>query len=255
MTIGTAGSGTHLSDEEIGGFIDGECSMAEQARIEAHIAVCEACGESVALVRQWSDAFSAAVATVDPEPPALPMPVIGADTARPIRRTDRGPVWWKAAAMIVVALGLTLSAAPARAWVMERWTDLVAFIAGSAGETGHSVASERPLEAAVVSVMPVSDRFVLELATDPQGGAVQILLSDDEATSVQIVAGAEGHELVVLPGAVRVTNPAGSRAEYRVVLPHTLAVFELRTAGRTVITHPVDRLDPSAVETIRFPDL
>ncbi|CAN5852241.1 hypothetical protein BH23GEM3_BH23GEM3_03070 [soil metagenome] len=255
MTMETAGPGMHLSDEDIGGFIDGECSPTEEARIEAHLAVCEPCAESVALVHQWSDAFSAAVAPVDPEPPAVPEPTIGAGTARPIPRTRRIPAYWKVAAMIILALGLTLTAAPARAWIMERWADLVAFMEDAPDRPAPSAPAAPPLEGAVVSVIPLSDRFVLELATEPAGGAVRILRSDVETASVQLVEGAEEHDLVVLPGGVRVINPIGSRAEYRVVLPNTLQEFELRTAGRAARSYQIDRLDPAAVETIRFPDL
>jgi anti-sigma factor RsiW len=255
MTMETAGSDMHLGDEEIGGFIEGECSPVEEARIEAHLAVCEACAESVALLRHWSNAFSAAVAPVDPEPPALPEPTIAAGTARPISRTRWIPVYWKAAAMIAMALGLTLTAAPARAWITERWADLVAFIDGAADRPAPSAPVTSPVEGAVVSVVPLSDRFVLDLATEPAGGAVRIHRSDVATASVQLVEGAEGHDLVVLSGTVRVINPAGSRAEYRVVLPNTLPEFELRIAGRVARSYRIDGPEPAALETIRFLDL
>jgi len=84
----------HLNESDIAGFLDGDWSRHEQARIERHLEECAACREAVVDVRRIAAAY-------DPASTELPRLKNSAG------RTGRNPKWVWAVAGTALAASLT----------------------------------------------------------------------------------------------------------------------------------------------------
>ncbi len=227
MRIEIRTAGPHAEDAELVRLLDGEGGEEERERTLAHMAVCTSCTERLEMIRHRGARLSELLAGWEAdaiEVPEPPVPLSDIERARARGRSPAPallPVWMRVAAGIVLLLGVGLTVSPLRAWVIERWAQVSAQLAGrevvEQPERPHGAASGH-----VVSFLPEGDEFLLQVDAAQAEGVLELLIEAVPRASAEISAGAAGENLLVLPYGLRIRNAAGSQASYRVTLPAAL---------------------------------
>jgi hypothetical protein len=225
MRIEIQTAGPHAEDAELVRLLDGEGEAEERERTLAHTAICGLCAERMEMIRHRGARLSELLAGWEAdaiEVPEPPLPLSDIERAR--RRVARPaplPGWMRLAAGIVLLLGVGMAVSPLRAWVIERWAQVSAQLAGrevvEQPERPHGAASGH-----VVSFLPEGDEFLLQVDAAQAEGVLELLIEAVPRASAEISAGAAGENLLVLPYGLRIRNAAGSQASYRVTLPAAL---------------------------------
>lgn len=131
----------HPDEGTIHAYVERQLSPAEQARVDAHVAGCAECAASVAEARGLIAAASRIVAALDD----VPVNVI---PARPPRRL---PPWLAAAAVMVLAVGV--SSVAVRSGLQSR-RNVATVTADAAGEQRQAAMPEAQASAALESAAP-----------------------------------------------------------------------------------------------------
>jgi hypothetical protein len=213
-------------------LLDQECAPEERARLERHLAACEACTTRHATLSRLGGAVTAALAAADEEGRATRR-----RTARPAR------VVLRAAVVVLVLVGgvAVASAQPIRAWLRARWSDL----RGIALPPGDGAPSIDTAGATTVRFVPTTSVFAIELDTHQHEGSLTIGVSRDTIAVATVRPGTLGEELIVLPTGLRIVNRPDGRSSYDVRLPHGVAEIRLRIAGapeRRLVPAPDERM-------------
>lgn len=131
----------HPDEGTIHAYVERQLPLDEQARVEAHVSSCAECAASVAEARGLIAAASRIVGALD-DVPAKVIP------ARPARRL---PPWLAAAAVMVLAVGV--SSVVVRSG-LESGRDAATMTADAAGEPQQEVAAESQASPMAVPVAP-----------------------------------------------------------------------------------------------------
>ena len=232
ILIGTLGApGAHLGEDVFVRRLDGELDPGEAGRVEAHLAVCAECRAGFEEMAALSRRFSDALPLVDLPAPGTSPPVSYYSRVRPAQRRWGSPVWRAAAALAFVA-GLALAISPVRAWIAERLG------LGSDRPPAESVApAERtvgPVEGGGdirIAFVPTGDRFTIRVAGYQATGALVLAPVPGDTASGEIRGPGEA-DLLVLPDGLGIRNARTSTADYRVLVPQSLARIEVRVGDR-----------------------
>lgn len=232
----THGAGTHLEDGEIVRLLDHEVSQGERRECVRHLSGCDECARRMETLRAQSEGASRYLARVGGAAPVDELARARAlAAARDARRRGgrRLPSAAARAAMVagVLALGVA-TVEPLRAWVLERWADLVA------PDGIARVEAERPRPApdggSLVSFPTGGTVFTVRFDHAQDAGELVIQRHPGDLASAQIVRGA-GETMLVLPSGLRVQNTPDSSAGYLLVVPPSVQRVEV-TAGDGVAT-------------------
>lgn len=209
---------THLPDDELLRYLDGELDAADRGRVERHLEGCPDCRREVASLRRTSERLSE-----DLERAGLPEALREFEPTRspPGSGTRRGIVAAAATVLLLVAAaGLAaVPGSPLRAWLSESLAEVSAWL----------VDDPEPAEAAAAG-----------LAVEPHDGAVVVAVDGAErgaTVRVRIVNGAyaavwaRGARYHTAAGRVDVREPTG---DIRVQLPRSAVRVELRIDGEPV---------------------
>ncbi|HEV2130285.1 MAG TPA: hypothetical protein VGR27_04255, partial [Longimicrobiaceae bacterium] len=229
-------------DAELVRLIDGEGEAEERARVLAHTATCAQCAERLEMIRHRGQRLSELLADWDAHTipvPDSPLSPGDLESARARRRSPAPaslPVWMRAAAGIVLLLGVGMTVSPLRAWVMEQWAEVAAQLAGR--EMVEQ--PERPRVAApghLVSFLPEGDEFLLQVDAPQAEGVLELLIEAVPRASAEISGGGAEENLLVLPEGLRIRNAAGSQASYRVTLPAELREVRVRIGDSPAVSY------------------
>lgn len=228
----------HLEDHELVGLMDQVGPEADRVDWEVHVAGCVPCAERLEELRAGSSWLRQNVVLLDQDVHVDELAKARAmAAARQAARQQAKTFSWagvgRAAAVVglIGAIGLTPN--PVRAWFLD-WTGLGA---------EEVVEAPAPLaetaRGAMVTFAPTERLFTIELAQPQTEGTVQITLSADDAATAQLLNG--GNEsFSVLPNALLVDNPAGSRGSYEIHLPGDMVrTVHLVVAGERIAEIPV----------------
>ncbi len=231
----------HVEDGDLIRLHDGECDPAEERLIRNHLAGCAACKNSAKELAHLAQGFSSALRELE-EPEPLPIRRYrAARRSAPGGLVGRVKSWRRSVrvvAAVVAVLAVTLTVAPARAWVLGHLAALKSLIV--------TVPVEPPLQlqqsTSLVSFVPTSGEFLIDITRTQPGGTLSIVVDTVTAASARILGGAGNEEIMVLLTGFRIRRNAASRASYEFRLPRSLELVEVRVAGRTVVRYDVTEM-------------
>lgn len=248
-------TGAHPDEGVLLRLLDGEAD-AETTAADEHAETCAACRGRLALLRRRADGLAALLAASDFPVPASAPPSIGfasaPSTASPDDADDDAKViplrrpstpapasrpWLRAAAIILLVLGVGAVATPARAWIAA----LVAELLGgdppsqpAPSPTTKSAPAPAPAAASSrVEFVPTGSAFTIDVAHPQAAGALTLVRAAGPSATAEVVAGTGEADLLVLPSGLRIGNAAQSTAEYRVSVPASIRRVTVRVGGGT----------------------
>lgn len=238
----------HLDDGDLIRYVDGELTPAESYHVDVHVATCSACARRLDALQQQASRFSELVSRVEIAP------ISDIRRARSLAEVQRAasksrpqflqrPGWIRAAAAVLVAFSTVAGVSPLRAWVVERWHDLVDQLRVD-GTATPLASAEEDRGPSVVSFVPTAETFELRILGTQKTGVVQLRAGDDALASAQVLGGTGGEGLVILPSGVRVANEARSTASYMITVPASVRVVIVQIGDADPITVPVDAVQP-----------
>ena len=255
---------THPDEGVLQGYLDGELDSPSRDETCLHLEGCQRCSESLAELRELSDATSGALS-----PLAIATPELRAAELRTAHEAHRrarmrllgipfpSQPWLRAAAVLVVALGVTAAAlpgSPVRGWLGTGW-QLVSGTPSTdvelTGTTGESLATPSATEAGV-RVGAVDGEVLVVLRDLEPGTEFEVLLVD--GGQVGVFAG-PGSVFSSRSGVVEVRSPT---EEVRIELPRGLARATVEVNGAVYLRKIDGRLEligaaeDSTASTVRF---
>lgn len=225
-----------IDDADLIRLLDGELTPDEAAALDAAVRSDPEAAARLEALRRRSSALSTLLTGVNPAEaetrasaaairprvasgsPAGDRGTVGPRTSAG-RRTPlffRGPAAMRIAAAIAVLLGVALLVPPARAWMAEGARSVGEALGLVSPEPAPPVLEEGA--AAAVDFPAAGDTFEVRV---PAGRGTLLLRRSEGA-----LGSAEGARYLVLPGALRIEEPAGG--VYRVALPVTVRVVRVR---------------------------
>jgi hypothetical protein len=213
-------------------YLDDELQPDERAALDRHLAGCPSCRE---LLRELERVVERARSLRSRPPqhdlwPAIRMS-IGADSPaapaaggtlriRPAPRRFASPRLLAVAASLaaVVTLGVTLApastwSAPAREWVLERLTEILA-----PADRAVPAAPAAPPTPAVHFLALTGDDLVLSFARHQSTGSLEVRVAAAARASIRVVDG-HGEAVETTTDGFRILNAGGSAASYLVTVP------------------------------------
>lgn len=167
---------------------------------------------------------------------------------RAARRASTNRPWLRAAAIVLLVLGVGVLATPARAWVAA----LVAELFGGGDEpapveapapTTTAEPAPETQAASRVEFVPAGSTFSIDVANAQAAGGLTLQRAAGE-TAVAEIVGAGSADFLVLPSGLRIQNAAGAGAEYRVSVPASVRRVTVRVAGHETATVDVREMGP-----------
>lgn len=212
---------THTDDGALVRLLDGACDGEERSLVTLHLETCGSCGARYQELDRRTRLVSESLRVWD-------------TSVRPRRRGI--PRWLRAAAAIVILLGIAGGVRPVRAWIVDGaravWT---AVVGPPASQVVQQDASSTSVPAATVTFVPAGDTFVLELTSRQREGTLLLATSSRETAQAEISGGAGREDLVVLPTGLRVVNDAASVASYAITLPRTMRAIRVVIDGEPAL--------------------
>ena len=202
----------HLTDRQLGDYLDGRLSDVEEARVEAHLQACPPCREEVERLRWASDRLSQDAERAGVPPELKNADVWPEDPSSPpswIARRLRHPVRAAAAALllftIVAAGSAALPGSPLRP-LAERLLNAV---------PGVHVGDEATESRFGLEVRPVSGRIEVQVVRPAPGAVLHVRVVDDSSGGAWSATG----RLRSAPGRIEIQEPGGGTVE--VALPRS----------------------------------
>lgn len=220
----------HVDDCLLVRLLDGETDATERRDLEDHLDECPTCVERLDALRENAELVHEALRVWD-------------DGVT--RRRGRVPSWFRAAASILLLLGVAGAVQPVRAWIIDGAQAIWSVLAGDAPIAESPTPGgrdEQPL--ATVSFVPRDVVFTLEVAARQFAGTLLIETGDRSEAEAEIFDGAGREGLLVLPAGLRIVNDPSSRARYVVRLPRSLAAVRVTVAGESTLA-----LEPAGVSS------
>lgn len=227
----------HLSDGDLGRLLDGEATHWERECARSHLAECIDCAGRLESVEDASADLAELLGAAEVSPPPVDLLIEKAKSRR-VRKTGAEAPWsplLRAAAVVILVAGGSLTVSPLRAWIAETWQDIAvlfteaSFVADE--EIEVSVVQEE--DGSVVFFLPAGEDFLIDLDHHQTHGAVSLRLNESHRGAARIV-GARGEDLFVLSQGIRVRNGTTSSASYEVALPSSVTRATLRIGGEIV---------------------
>ena len=246
----------HPDDGALLRLLDGE-DDGDTAAAREHVATCADCRRRLATLRRRGERLAVLLARTDfPVPASAPGPVgeVASDDAIPaieaspssdakvipLRRrtaaasTDSRRTWLRAAAIVLLVLGVGVVATPARAWIAAFLSDLMG--GGDPAPVETPVAPPTvdqppaaPAASSSVRFVPAGSTFRIDVAHEQAAGGLTLLRAEGESATAEVLGGEA--DLLVLPSGLRIGNRAGSAADYRVSVPAGVRRVTVRVGG------------------------
>jgi hypothetical protein len=223
MTTMAMEEARHSTDGDLVRLLDDEAGFGD-AQVAAHVNACAACRSRLESLRRRSTLFSEMLAAADPppvDPPRVRPPFDQLALARASRRPRRA-IWshagLRAAAGILLVAGVA-AATPARTWILERVARLRGAVERDRGAIVQAL-TPRPdsTPSSAVFFTVASDVLVIRLEARQAAGTLELIAGREPRSSAQVLRGASGEVLLVLPSELRIRNTSRSVASYRIVL-------------------------------------
>ena len=234
----TPTAGAHPEDGVLLRLLDGQADDAEQASAGPHAAGCAECRARMDAMVRRRDRLAALLARTDFPVPAASAPEPGVIPLHS-RRREAAPSrpWLRAAAIVLVVLGVGVMASPARAWIARWLSEAWESVSGDAQPApapAPAAPAPRPAEqtaAAQVGFVPTGAELSVVVAHAQGAGALVVAAAPGASATAEVVGGTGAADLLVLPAALHVRNTPGSAAEYRLSLPSSVRRVRIRVGG------------------------
>lgn len=229
-TIATGGG--HLEDAVLMQLLDADGDPAAGAR--EHLTSCTDCSQRYSTLQKAAGVLRASL-------PDVPMPRIDLPSIER-RRAWVIPVPIAIAASIV-AIATAAAATPVvRHWIMQHLTPDPAPIVEPTPTTTTTPEVRRA--SVVASFTPTDSILSIRIERTQASGVLRLLTVAGEKVTAQAEGRTNAEELLVMPSGIRVTNAAGSVADYRVGIPASIKSVRISIAGKeTAVVVNDDRLD------------
>lgn len=215
--IDTATRG-HPADGDLVRLLDGEHTHATDEAVRVHLERCDTCAIRLRRLRQQSAALDLLLTASanSLEPPPVPQ-----TQSMPAAR-NRSTMRWRAAAAVILLLGMGLLAPPVRAWVVDRVEAMAMLVAGDPS-TGTPALNPT---GTLLRLQVHNPRLVVEVVRPASGAVLQIRRVTGAEVILEVVT--PGSEVVLLPDGLRLDGGSPG-AVYRLALPATVTSVEVRT--------------------------
>ena len=211
----------HADDGMLVRLLDGETDASERQDLEDHLDACATCMERLDSLRGDAELVHEALRVWD-------------DGVA--RRRGRVPTWFRAAASILLLLGVAGAVQPVRAWIIDGAQAIWSVLAGDPPIAESATPGGREEGSlATVSFVPRDAVFTLDIAARQSAGSLLIETADRMEAEAEIFDGAGREDLFVLPAGLRIVNDPSSRARYVVRLPRSLATVRVTVAGESTL--------------------
>jgi hypothetical protein len=229
-----AATASHVADGDLLALLD-EQPMQERARVDAHVARCEACANRLDRLRLASVRVSTAVSSIDVPPFDVTNMQRRLATVHSSRSSASNAGFaWRAAAVVVLAAGVA-AASPLRGWLASHVRETTRTQVVPANQPATS--APQPIAAkpsgAVVWFAATGSELVIRFVALQTAGTLELVPSIEHQASAQIVARGSDEALLILPGELRVRNASSSTADYRVTVPADVHSIRLAAGNAT----------------------
>jgi hypothetical protein len=225
----------HLEDDEVMRAVDAPLEHDEAVRIHEHLAACTVCARRMEQLRTRQKRLSSLLQETDFVTPAAAPPVdvidIGAMRARR-QRPLMQRTWLRAAAGVVLLLGVALTMTPLQAivvdWLREQWSRLTQ-------QEQVTVPGDAPAPAPLgpeITFAPSGPAFRVAFASSQAGGTLTVRRGT--AAGITARASQAGVELLSLPDELRVLNDQSMAGNYEFIVPASVTQVTIVVAGRVV---------------------
>jgi hypothetical protein len=230
----------HLTEGEVIRAVDQQLAPDEQARVSEHLRSCASCSEQLQRAQRRLARLANVLEAADFAVPAATVPTsksrvidLGAARARRAQRWQQP--WLRAAAAIVLLLGVAMTISPVRAaviqWVRTQWER----IAPAAEPRGEPAVPAQPPTAPLgpgINFTHEGSAFSLEFTNAQTGGSLAVRYGSTDQVYAETSSPAA--ELLVLPGGLRVNNREADSANYTLVLPTSITSVLIKVGETTV---------------------
>lgn len=183
----------HLDEGRLQALLDGELPGEEERVARSHLASCAPCRQALDELGMQVTLVSGALGSLDIPPPFLPareavrrrlVPGGGGGAPSPVsvrREHRRDPRWLRAAAMILVSVGVGASAlpgSPVREWVAREWLGAPGVQAPVSAMEGAPVAAPVADPDVAVFLPPSGGQVRVDVTGLPAGATVRVELVD-----------------------------------------------------------------------------
>lgn len=221
----------HLDDDVIVRALDEQLAPFERAEAAAHLAACPRCAGRLRQLERRGSRLAALLRTTDFDTPPATVP-----SRRPRPFVQR--TWVRAAAGVVLLLGVAMTFTPVQAlvmdWLRAEWSRLV----GDAPPPVDSPASARGTR---VEFVHASTTFRIEVRSEQDAGTLTVRRGPGDLASAD--ASRAGVELLVLPAGLRIMNTPASASDYEVVVPAAVTEATVVIGSRVVARVDEERLE------------
>lgn len=245
MIQDTVNIDSHVPDEDLLRFIDGECDDVERQRITRHLGVCDPCSELHGSLLRTSHDLEDLLVSLDESPqPDLRQSVL--DTANAVasldtESTDRPRrVWLRFAAAVAGLIAVSLTAPGVRAWIVDQFAPVAEWFGGAEAPSPQEVIPAAPdRTSSTVSFRPTASVVQVYVESPQEQGVLTVDVHDAGNASAQITGTRGESSILVTPNGFRIRNLPRSGADYLVEVPLSVTEVHVRIGGAGLIVLPV----------------
>jgi hypothetical protein len=215
------------NDADLVRYLDGELDAAARARVEAAVAADAEVAARLETLRRRGKRLRRMLERTDPAAPAArSQPAEAVKLAR-----SPAPTLMRAAAVLLVVIGIVSLVPPLRAWIVDQWQRI-------APSANTAAPGEPPLlrtpDTVSIAFPTTYQSFDFELIARQETGTIRIRVADVEQVAAEMYTRTNTEEFFKFPGGLRVVNTATSVADYDIVIPSGVRIVRLTVAAERI---------------------
>jgi len=215
------------NDAELVRYLDGELDAAGRARVEAAAAADADVAARLDMLRRRGNRLRRMLERTDPvAPPARAQPEEAVKLAGSPALT-----LMRAAAVLLVLVGVVTLVPPLRAWIVEQWQRVAPSAEPAA--PGQPPLLRTP-DTVSIAFPATYQSFDFELIARQEAGTIRIRVADVEQVAAEMHTRTNTEEFFRFPGGLRIVNTATSVADYDIVVPPRVRIVRVTIAAEKI---------------------
>jgi hypothetical protein len=223
------------NDADLVRYIDGELDEAGRARVEAALADDIELAARLETLRRRGTRLRRMLQQNDPPPAAGSLPERGAVADEDVKRAGSPALTlMRAAAVLLVLVGIFSLVPPLRAWIVDRWERIA-----SPAETtppGQPPLLRTP-DTVAVTFPTEYQSFDFELIARQQTGTLRIRVADVDQVAAEMYTRTNTETFFKFPAGLRVINAETSVADYDIVIPSTVRTVRVTIGAQRIAAY------------------
>jgi hypothetical protein len=220
---------THIVDDELLAYLDGELPDKRRTEVELHVGTCSRCTVALETLDSSARQLAAALEWIDSPAPEVELAAIFDGESRGKRRLARGALF-RAAALLLMIAGASAAAipgSPVRDWAARSLDDVRMWFGR---DTVPASGQAPPIQdVSGVAVTAFNDQVRISLLDPAPDALVRVILVDGDEGSVR----ATGARYRTGPGWIEVVGPGSE--EIRIELPRSVSAARVEVNGELAL--------------------